>query len=50
MGISPFEVKPRKPLDALPLLLHVKVPRSVGTYRHHEISKQSQASDDPYQT
>ena len=46
--MSPLEAQPRKPLDTLPFSPHYRTLESIGTYKHHEVSKQFPASDNPY--
>ena len=47
---SPFEVKPRQPSGTLPFSYQDRKLDSIGTHKHPEVSRQSQASDNPYKT
>ena len=47
-SMSPFEVKPRKPLGTLPFSPHDRTLESIGTCEHHEVRKQFSANDNPY--
>lgn len=58
IGMNSFEgihgQTPRKPLDFLPILLHVREPKLVGAFAchictlHHAVNKQFQASHDHF--
>ena len=47
-SMSPFEVKPRRPLGTLPFSPYDRTLESIGTYKHHEVRKQFLANDNPY--